>query len=467
MLTYQDLLAVPQNDRERADFVRKVISEHKSSDLYRTAKIADDYDRGLNTTITTYQKTLTTVTGKIVPDRWSAVHRSTSNFFGIFTTQLTNYLLGNGVEWGESSTADKLGKDFDTRLHQAGRAALCGGVSFGFWNLDHMEVFTPLNFAPLYDEETGALTAGVRFWQIDTSKPLRAELYELDGYTSYLWSKDTVPSAPWQKIADEAFMRPKRAYILKYRQSEADGTEILDGENYPTFPIVPLWANPHKQSELVGLREKIDAYDFILNGYENDLDNSQIYWIIRGAGGMDDLDLSKFLERLHFTGAAAPADGQDVAPVEINIPYEARERLLDRLEKQLYKDAMILNPADIANGAATATQIRAAYEPQNNKADLFEFCVLDFLQGILAVAGIEDEATFTRSKVVNQQEEVQTVISAADYLGEEYVTRKILNILGDGDQAEDILKQLEADAEEKFAMTPLDEPSETNEGDEQ
>ena len=101
---------------------------------------------------------------------------------------------------------------------------------------------------------------------------------------------------------------------------------------------------------------------------------------------------------------------------------------------------MIMNPEDIAGGANTATQIRAAYEPQNNKADQYEYCVIDFIHGIMAIAGIDDDFSFTRSMIINVQEEVQTVISAAQYLDPEYVTRKIMTIMGDGDQAEGDIK---------------------------
>lgn len=453
MLTYQDLLQVSEKDLDRAAFVRKVINDHKSSNLYLTARVADDYDRCRNTTIMNYQKTVTLVTGQVVPDIYSAVHRSTSNFFNVFVTQLNQYLLGNGVDW-KGAAPDKLGKDFDTKLQKAGKNALSGGVSFGFFNLDHVDVFSVLEFAPLYDEEDGSMKAGVRFWRIDDQKPLRATFYELDGYTNYLWSSKYTASDPWMCIGEDAYMQPKKPYITRTISSEIDGTEIYAEENYPTFPIVPLWGNPHHQSEIVGLREKIDAYDFILNGFENDLDNAQLYWIIKGAGGMDDIDLTQFLDRLRMTKAAAPAEGQDVVPVEVNIPYEARERLLDRLEKQLYKDAMIMNPDDIAGGAATATQIKAAYERQNNKADQFEYCVLDFINSICVIAGVDDEASFTRSLIVNTQEEVTTIIAAAQYLDSEYVTRKILTLLGDGDQAEDVLARMDEEDAERMTAKP-------------
>ena len=458
MITYQDLLAVGESERDRSEFVRKVIRNHASSDLYKTAKIADEYARCENTTIMGYQKMITLVTGEQVIDPYSAVHRSASNFFKIFVTQLSQYLLGNGTTWKNTSVKNRLGADFDNRLQELGKSAMRGGVSFGFFNLDHVEVFPVYdrkrgNFAPLFDEENGSLSAGVRSWQIDQDKPLRATLYEMDGYTEMLWSSRYKPSDKWTHIGDDAYMMPKRPYILHTRTTEVDGTEIYAGENYPTFPIVPLWANPEQQSEIIGLREKIDAYDMILNGFENDLDNAQIYWIIKGAGGMDDRDLMQFLDRLRTVKAAAPADGQDIAPVEVSIPYEARERLLDRIEKQLYKDSMIMNPEDLASSAATATQIMAAYTPQNNKADELEYCVLDFIHGILRVAGLEDETpTFTRSMTVNKQEEVQTVIAAASYLDQEYVTTKILTILGDGDKSEEVLQRMDEEDTQRMAV---------------
>ena len=137
----------------------------------------------------------------------------------------------------------------------------------------------------------------------------------------------------------------------------------------------------------MGLRHQIDAFDLIKSGFANDLDDvSQIYWTIY----------------------------------------------------------MALDVDEIAAGAVTATQIRAAYEPMNSKADQFEYCVLDFLKGILAIAGLEDNPTFTRSTIVNTTEEIQNLVAAGVYLDQEYVTEKILNLLGDGDKAEEILKRMAA-----------------------
>lgn len=451
MITYQDLVAVGDDEKLRAEFARSLISTHKGSDEYKVAITAEAYDCKQNVTITEYRKLLYTISGETVPDNYSANYKIVSSFFSRFINQQVQYLLGNGISWNDDSTEGKLGKDFDNRMQQLAHYALVDKVSFGFWNYDHMEVFRLKEFAPLWDEEDGALKAGVRFWQIDPLKPLRATLYEIDGYTNYIW-----------RSGEEVEIEPKRPYKLKVRTTIADGAEIYDGENYPTFPIVPLWANQQRQSEIVGIREAIDAYDLIKSGFANDLDDaSQIYWTIQNAGGMDDVDLAHFVRRMKTVKAAViDDDGARAESHTMDVPFASREALLERLRRDLYDDFMALDTKNIANGAITATQIKAAYEPLNNKTDMFEYCVLDFLDGILFLAGIDDEPTFTRSLIVNTQEEIGIVIQSATYLSSAYVTEKILTLLGDGDRLQDMLDEQTDENMERLEDIPVDEPQE-------
>ena len=438
MKTYQDLQAVGENEKDRMDFVRQVINEFKTTDIYREADVAYQYAQRKNVTINQYQKLLYTISGKAVPDNYSANWKMSSNFFPRFITQETQYLLGNGISWQNESTEESLGKNFDIELQKLGKNALIGGCSFGFWNLDHLESFKVTEFAPMYDEENGALMAGVRWWQLASNKPLRATLYELDGYTEYVWRPGE----------DGEILKDKRSYIMKYRSTEADGAEIYDYDNYPGFPIIPLWGNQNKQSELIGIREQIDVYDLIKSGFANDLDDaSQIYWTIQNAGGMDDIDLVKFLDRMKTVKAAVVEDsGAKAEAHTMEVPYQSRETYLNMVSEDLYRDAMALDTKKIAGGAVTATQIRAAYEPLNSKTDEFEYCVHEFLDDVLAIAGIpEDKATFTRSMLINKSEEIDSVMKSATNLPPDYVTRKIVTILGDGDMADELVEQMHAD----------------------
>lgn len=419
MRTFQDLQKCGADETARMQFCLDVISEHKGSEIYTEAAIAEQYYQQRNVTINQYQKLLYTLSGAAVPDNYSANHKCASNFFARFVKQQTQYLLGNGILFENEDTKLALGGDkFDVVLKKVGREALKGGVSFGFYDLNHVTPFSVLEFAPLYDEETGALSAGVRFWQLASDKPLRFTLYEIDGFTEYIQHSGQAPQ----------IYKEKRAYILEVSVTDA-GTDIISEKNYPAFPIVPCYAT-NKQSMLVGMRENIDVYDLIKSGFANDVDDaSLIYWTLQNAGGMDDVDLAKFVERMH-TVKAAVVDGDNGAQAEahtLEVPYAARESLLERLQEDLYNDAMTLNVNKLAAGNVTATAINAAYNPQDDNASDFEDNICEFVDGVLALAGYDSQTKyiFKRNRIANQTEETQMIVSAAQFLDNETIVRHL------------------------------------------
>ena len=443
--TYNDLLDIGENERDRMEFVLSAIREHKASEDYLTALNAEQYYKHRNPTIMRYQKFVHNQFGKKVPNTWSANNKIASNWYNYFVTQSVSYLLGNGVTFeGENKTKERLGDDFDRKMQELATHAKNGGVAFGFWNFDHVDVFGLTEFVPLYDEDDGGLKAGIRFWQVDTDKPLRATLYELDGYTDYIKRKDE---------QDVYILHEKRTYQQIVQRSEVHGETVLDGDNYPGFPIVPMW-NINRQSELVGNQGTIDAYDLMMSGLINNVSDGEfLYWILTNCDGMSDLDVVQFIEQLALTHVAKAGSGDDGAKVDAHraeVPFEATSEALDRLEKQLYKDFMALKVEDVSAGSVTATQIQAAYEPINQKTDQFEYCVTEFINGILALAGIEDEPTYTRSQMSNQSELLEMVLQCAEYLDDEYVTTKILTLLGDADKVQEVLKRKDAEAADRY-----------------
>lgn len=441
--TFQDLQAVGASEKERMDFCIRAIQKHQTSPEYKMAVIAQEYDRQLNRTIMLYQKILWKLSGEAVPDTFSANHKCASNFFHRFVTQQTQYLLGNGVTFEDDDIKAKIGGDkFDVRIKEAGREALIAGVSFGFYNLDSVMIFKLTEFVPLIDEENGGLAAGIRFWQIADNKPLRFTLYEIDGYTEYIRRKSEEP----QILAE------KRPYIISVR-TEGETTEIIDGRNYAGFPIVPFYANSNKQSMLVGMRENIDCYDLIKSGFANDLDDaSLIYWTLENAGGMDDIDLVQFVERMK-TVRAAVVNGDAGARAEahtMDVPYQSRSAYLERLEADLYRDAMALNVNTITSGAITATAINAAYDPMDEAANDLEDMAVEFIDGILALAGYNEQVaySFKRSRIANQSEETNMVLAAAQYLDQETIIRHLPFL--DADEIEGILDRVTKEEAERY-----------------
>lgn len=433
MKTYQDWLKVAdKSDKERMAFVFAAIEDYKTSKEFRFAVTAQSYYDGKNEVIEQFKKFIYNQFGEAVPDLVSANHKISEGFFKRDVVQATSTLLSNGLTWNNGVGGKTLGKSFDRRICKLHRWAQVAGVSWGFFNKDHVDTFRATEFLGLKDEEDGMVKVGIRFWQISDTKPLRAVLYELDGYTGYIRRNGKKPE----------IFTPKKSYIVKVKSSAIDGDQEENDMNYPSFPIVPFYANEQHQSELIGLKNTIDAIDLIQSGYCNDADANFIYWLVTNAGGMDDMDLIQMVDKLRKVHAAQLQGDQRLEMQTVEQPYMSREAILDRLEKKLYKDAMALNTYDLASGAVTATQIIAAYEPLNEKLDLMEEEVSDFIARLLTVAGVEDEATYKRSLIVNKGEEIDNYLKGSEYLDDEYITESIMTILGDKDQIDTVLDRM-------------------------
>lgn len=450
---YQDLLNAGMNEQSRIAFIRSAIDEHRTSSEYGAAVDAALYYEGLNPTISRYEKIIYDMQGRAHRDMWTANHKLASKFFGMAVDQEVSYLLGNGVTFAEKNTKKKLGGDFDQQVMDAARAAKIAGVSFGFWDLTHMRVFDLTEFVPLYDEENGALKAGIRFWQVAPDRPLRATLYELDGFTEYFQPKNK----------NMEVLQGKRSYKLIVRKAEVGEAEIYDGGNYPGFPIVPLRNNKRHLSEITGKRNTIDALDLASSNMVNNVDEGNlIYWVLSNCGGMDDLDDAKFIERLKTTHVAH-AEGDDGAKVEsrtVEAPFEGMNSAIDMLKKKLYEDFQCFDASAVSAGNQTATAIKACYVQLDLKTDKLENEVTRFIVEILRIAGIDDTPSYTRNQIINKTEETQALLMGAQYYDDEYITKKLLTINGDIDQYEDMMKRKAAEEIDRS----FEEPEEESDG---
>ena len=436
-------------------FVRTVIEDHKGSDLYRDGDISDRYARQENVEAINREKLYRDIAGRLVKNNWTPCHRMRSKLFGVLATQENSFLLGNGLTLDKQKNKEKLGKDFDTKLLQAGYAALTQTVSYLFWNLDHIEIFKNLEFAPLMDETTSSLRAGVRWWQITAGKPLRATLYEENGYTEYVWNLDK----DGQVNTNGEILQEKRGYQITYKVQPNEEVQITNQQNYPAFPIVPLWSNTQHINQFMGIKPTIDAIDELTNALNDDLTETQLYWLIQGADGMDKSDLAQLLRDIREQKIINPAEGQSVQPYTVNIPVNERQAEISRLKRQVYEDFQGLDIDEIKGGAVTATQIKAAYEPLNHKADDYEMCVIECLNNLFKlIPGLEYEnPTFTRSMLINTTEQIQALELVKGTLGNEYVAEKELLLFGDGDKTAEILEKIRS---EEMAMFMQNEPTE-------
>lgn len=443
--TYNTLAALGTNEGERMEYVRKVVRDYAASEEYRTACDAWEYYRLRNPTIMRFQKLVYNMYGQAVPDIWTPNHKIPSNWFFYFTTQAVQHLLSNGVFFQDDSTKERLGSKFDRAVSRAAAETRIGGESYGFWNYDHVDVFSAREFAPLCDEITGDLTAGVRFWKLSDSSPLMMTLYEPDGITEYIERRDE----------EMRVFRPKYSY-RQLRSTGPDGIRTANAGNYDRFPVIPL-RHPLGQSDLVGNRYAIDAYDLISSGLINNTDSANfIYWVLKNCGGMNTEDDERFIETIrmnHIAHVDGDEGGATAEPHTVETPVDAHKLSLQELRELLFTNFMGVDVAKISAGNTTATEIRAAYEPLNEKNDLFEDCVTDFVDGILAVAGIDDTPHYKRYQVANLTEETEMIALAAADL--DYETRLELYPFLSTDQVEKIKERKAEEDAARFADTQI------------
>lgn len=431
MITYQDFLKA----QDTVKFISQSIATYMRSDAYKIAVLADEYEAQRNPAIKELVRQVYDITGVAVADPTAANNRIASNYFHRLNTDRCQYSLGNGVSFpgitknnpdGTQVTVDiikqQLGGTFDTKLQEAAYYALIHGVSYVFPNQQQYIVFPATQFLPLFDEETGAMRAGIRFWSLEwRRRPIQAVLFEEDGYTKFITAPGKYGLGALQ-VQEE-----KRAYRQTVQISAADGEEIIAQSNYGVLPIVPVYASKNKQSTLVGLKEKIDAYDAINSGFANDLqDCAQVYWLINNAQGMEPDDIAKLRDRLIYQHmAVADTTNSTVTPYTQEIPYNARQACLASLRASMYEDFGVLDVHTVAAGA-TNDHIDAAYQPMDVEADDFEYQLIQAIQQILKVKGIAPAIPqFKRNRISNQTEQTNMVIAAAQYLDDETVLQKL------------------------------------------
>lgn len=433
LYTYQDFTRDSGLQGGVVQAMTNAISNHVNSEMYKTARVADAYDHQRNETIMNYVQTIFSMTGTPMEDFTASNNKLCSNFFHRLNTQRCTYLLGNGVSFSDhkekrkdedgievtiDTTKQMLGNRFDTDLKRGGYNALIHGLTFGFWNVDRLHIFPLTQFVPLWDEETGILRAGIRFWRIDESKPMVAVLYKEDGYIRFK-SKDII-GMDFEEVEE------KKNYKSIVAVTEVDGEQVVGEENYGSLPIIPLWGSNLHQSTLVGMREKIDSFDLIRSGFANDLtDCAQIYWILENCGGMSQEELDRFRDRLKINHiAVADTANSTVMPYTQDIPYEARKEYLTEIRSGIYEDFGGLDVHAVAAGA-TNDHIDAAYQPLDEEADDFEYQIIEFVQQVLKLIGIEDTPIFKRNRISNEKEQTEMVLSAADYLDDETILNKL------------------------------------------
>lgn len=407
MKTYQDFI----ESTNITEFIVDAILDFKSSFNYKRACEAQQYYKGENPYIMERLKWFHTEMGKRV-DNFKANNQVPSEFFGEIVKQENSYLFSNGVNFNDKGDKIKeaFSTNFDTKIFNAGSYALIDGVSWvcGIMkdNKMNISVFRGIEFIPLLDERCGNVKAGIRFWQLDETRPTWIELYEMDGYTEYKMIGGAVT-----KISE------KKGYttISKKNKFEVFSTECVE---YPVLPIIPLYANDIQQSVLTtALKNKIDIYDMVMSDFANNLeDSNDVYWVLKNYPGQDiDTFLMDYKEYKTIRIDDGQFGGGDARQETIDIPFQARKELLEILRKDIYNSAMALDMDSLTGSSLTTTAIKASMNKLDLKTDILETNALSMLNNLVQLyldltnQDIKYNIELVRRTLINDAEEIDMI----------------------------------------------------------
>ena len=434
IITNLDLENAKKSLETLGDFLVSAITQYKGTELYRDTLKAKAYFNG-ETDIQFRKKEYINENGVKVVDIYKANNTISTDIFKKIILQESSTLFAKGVNINPEIKAN-FSKMFDIKLQRLGIESSLGGTAYGYVtptkNGLTLEYFSADEFVPIVDVFTGDLVAGIRFIQLDSNLPMKIELYEIDGLTTFV-----TDGSQNIKILDE-----KRNY---YTITESDAlSKTVYERNYSILPVIPLYNGLSKKSRLNrALKTKIDLLEIILSDFVNNLEDMQdVYWTIKNYDGQG---LSEFIREMKQHKAIKVGDDGDVKSHTTDVPYQAREAAIKILKKQIFSDSMALDTEDMT-GTLTTVEINARRENLNLKIDDFENEAHNFMNSVMQIyqeiyGEVEKyNLTFIRSGLINETEIIDNIIKIRSDI--DHRTALELNPMIDNDNIDVILERM-------------------------
>ena len=222
----------------------------------------------------------------------------------------------------------------------------------------------------------------------------------------------------WNSSSCEYFLLPGdiESFSLGTVQTDDDGTLT---HTLGRIPFIPFANNNRKQGNLHKYKGFVDAKDIILSGYVNDvMDIQQVIYILENYAGTDLSEFTNDLKRYKTVSVGNDGiDGSngDLRTLTIDIPVEARNSLLEYLDKRIYIAGQAL-PRDVTSvGNASGQALKFFYKDIDlkvgDKEVEFTAGFKELIRVICEYKGIPlnnpISFTYTRNRISNDQETAQ------------------------------------------------------------
>ena len=291
-----------------------------------------------------------------------------------------------------------------------------------------------------------------------------------DAYIIYEYWNETECAAYRLKAGDELDQ------LLPYQMFLADPMLCEYADTYRhgvgEVPFFPFFNNNIDTDDLKNIKPLIDVYCKVFSGFVNDLEDIQeVIFVLTNYGGAD---LGQFLRDLKDYKAIqieseGDGDHSGVSTLTIELPVEAREKLLEITRKCIFEQGMGVDPDPQNFGNSSGVALKFLYALLEQKAGLqeteFRLGFGQFIRCVCRLNGIsiKDDTivqTWTRTSVQNDQELSQIATQSKGIVSDETIVAHHPWVDDPEKEMELLQEQEDAGTAEISEMFPKNKPGE-------
>lgn len=409
---------------QRAEYIGKQVERWRTDDDRQEEQMRRAYYRTKNPPIMARKKLYAgameagdgSMRAVAKENRFAANEHVASSFFRDITDQKVQYLMGEGADVNAvddddqadalvASVYDPIGE----QLKRVGQMALTDALVYkaGYTYLQMIAGRPKLTCVPYtevvpYRDDYDELAAVMRCYKRDGRE--RAEWHTAAKVYDFERGKD---DKEWRQTGERWQIQTVTVY--------GDGT-VADagGKAWARLPWFEMWAENGRHSSLTNaVRTMIDVYDVTVSDFANNLiDIQDAFIVLKNSGYGSGIAYDEQLDLLRsFKVTESDADFKTV-----EVPYQARQVLLDMLKADIYAALRGVDVGRISGGNLTNTAIRALYSDIDLWADQAEWWVKDWVRAVMdtlaAYMGVElplYKITLTRNAIFDDIERMQAV----------------------------------------------------------
>lgn len=364
----------------------------------------------------------------------NADNRTSNGFHGDITDEKIAFMFTYAVlfDLGDKELNKKiketLGDDFEYECGNLGINATNSKVAFlHYWIEDGKFQYATVETEeciPVYDKSLKKNLIGMYRYYPDVEEDIVTGRNKYYVWFEY-WDENHCEKYKFRGRLDQSGL----THLPEYDESFE--------HDFERVPFIVFRNNKRMTSDLHRYKDLIDIYDKVLSGYANDLEDiQQLIYIIENYGGEDLKEFLGDLKRYKTVKTETDVNGTSggLKTLSIEIPVEARNSLLDILEKRIYKSAQSLEQYNAESfGNASGTALKFFYRKLELKAGLtetqFRRGFNELIRAIMKYLKINDwetktiTQTWTRNMISNDQETAQIAAESKDVISDETIIK--------------------------------------------